>query len=837
MKLSTYKNSKYKILSICFLIGILILIIPLHIRKEIRKLPETGDILQLNIEMAVEQNNIQRDDPTEGSQNIHYTITVRNEAECAQIPVDTILVFDKSGSMRDLISDAKQAGITFIDRLDFAEDQAGIVTYNETAFLNQTLTNSQTDLVNAINSIYASGMTNIGDGIETATNELTSSRHNTAATPVIIIFTDGRANRPGNVNPRQYTIKKATEAKDAGIRIISIAYGTYADQDLMQQIASPGIDNYFWAETGIDMIRIYQAIAENLQGDSPDTQVSIDLSHIENIIDLESISSGGSLAYGELNWNLGTLQCQETAFLEFSLNVNNNARDLDIIDIIASATNSTGDTADSLNAVTTIHAPNFNIYKTDHQDEVMPGDHLDYIIEIQNLGTGNAYDVTVKDILPNEYFNLTYNSISNNGYIDENEEIITWDNEENGYVLDGSFQPIEEGWSNSLSLNFSGEVDENLDAGIYTLLNTVQLETANDYTQEAFDKTDVPYAPDLSITKQSDPPLYTYPEGELIYTLTIANNGNLDAHDITIRDDYDESNMSVNPNEGFVQNGIITWEVDELKIGESQMITYTALINDVINGNNVTIPNESVISSTEPDINEANNIALHEVIVTLVPVLTISKTSNKTTYEIDEEIEYTINIANHSNADAYNVTLEDAIPLEFDYREGSAKFNGEIYNNPQGTNTLIWDLGNLLIDQSIEFVFKLKPNDNCSEGNYINPATITWNNRNGEQQDPQSANCTISVVSGTSISETIDSSKHDSANTTQGENTILGNVLHWTNILSGSLVKAGEALVYLKTLLGFGLALPLPLMLLFESKQKSKKFSKSRKRRIKKRKK
>lgn len=60
------------------------------------------------------------------------------------------------------------------------------------ARLDQQLTQNGDLVKQAIDALSAGGSTNIAAGINTAQQELTSSRHNPAATPVIVLLSDGR---------------------------------------------------------------------------------------------------------------------------------------------------------------------------------------------------------------------------------------------------------------------------------------------------------------------------------------------------------------------------------------------------------------------------------------------------------------------------------------------------------------------------------------------------------------------------------------------------------------------------------------------------------------------
>ena len=59
------KDLRYKIVAVGFIIGLALLILPTPSIEEIEFLPETGEEAQLSIEITVDKNDIQRDDPSE----------------------------------------------------------------------------------------------------------------------------------------------------------------------------------------------------------------------------------------------------------------------------------------------------------------------------------------------------------------------------------------------------------------------------------------------------------------------------------------------------------------------------------------------------------------------------------------------------------------------------------------------------------------------------------------------------------------------------------------------------------------------------------------------------
>jgi len=94
--------------------------------------------------------------------------------------------------------------------------------------------------------------TNIGDGLKRAYFELTSERARSAAAKVIVLMSDGVPNRDegGEYNiaaAREYALRMARQAADAGMRIYTVSVGFESDRPLMQEIAALGHGQEFYA--------------------------------------------------------------------------------------------------------------------------------------------------------------------------------------------------------------------------------------------------------------------------------------------------------------------------------------------------------------------------------------------------------------------------------------------------------------------------------------------------------------------------------------------------------------------------------------------------------------
>lgn len=169
-------------------------------------------------------------------------------------PVDVMLALDRSGSMWGRpFADAQGAVKSFVDQMDLGADQVGLVSFNGTATVDHILTQNSTAVKSTVDTLLASGMTDIAEAINDAHDELTSSRRNSANQPVIILLSDGSQTVSGD------PLAEADQAKADGIHIITIGMG-YANTAVLQAIASSPAD-YFYAPTSADLEAIYRIIA------------------------------------------------------------------------------------------------------------------------------------------------------------------------------------------------------------------------------------------------------------------------------------------------------------------------------------------------------------------------------------------------------------------------------------------------------------------------------------------------------------------------------------------------------------------------------------------------
>ncbi|HEX6622132.1 MAG TPA: VWA domain-containing protein, partial [Pyrinomonadaceae bacterium] len=176
--------------------------------------------------------------------------------------LDVVLVIDRSGSMEGKrIADAKIAAKSFIDNLQLAVDQVGVVTFAGSGRLDQPLTRDGARAKAAVDAIPTEFTgTNIGAGITVARNELIGARHNPNSAPIMIVLSDGENNAGDPFAP-------AAAAQAAGIRVVSIGIAEAVPAD-MRRLASTPTDFYF-APSSEDLEWIYAVIAGSVCRNAP----------------------------------------------------------------------------------------------------------------------------------------------------------------------------------------------------------------------------------------------------------------------------------------------------------------------------------------------------------------------------------------------------------------------------------------------------------------------------------------------------------------------------------------------------------------------------------------
>lgn len=223
--------------------------------------------------------------PRGGEQSIFFTwpnrFTKNPRGGMCTTPVDTMLVFDRSGSMDvgkksppEPLTTAKNAATAYVDSANSA-DKIGVVSFANTASspIDQVLSSDHSSTKSALSAIVIGkdGLqnTNLGDALKAALAELQSVRHAASSKKVIVALTDGDANRPidpvrqsNGAYAEEYAATVAADARESGVEVYVIGLGAKINEVFLRDRIGGDGAHYFSAPTAESLQAIYKTISE-----------------------------------------------------------------------------------------------------------------------------------------------------------------------------------------------------------------------------------------------------------------------------------------------------------------------------------------------------------------------------------------------------------------------------------------------------------------------------------------------------------------------------------------------------------------------------------------------
>lgn len=189
---------------------------------------------------------------------VTVTLVVEGRCPTAPIPLDLVLVIDRSGSMEGpKLAAAQAAAVEFTAELDYATARVALVSFSSDPSLDQELTADRSAVAGAIARLAPWGGTDIGRAIAEAARELAGPRARAGAEPAIVLLTDGLPDSPRGARDA------AAAARDAGIALYTIGLGRDVDAALLRELAGAD-DRAFIAPTEAELGAVYAGIARRL---------------------------------------------------------------------------------------------------------------------------------------------------------------------------------------------------------------------------------------------------------------------------------------------------------------------------------------------------------------------------------------------------------------------------------------------------------------------------------------------------------------------------------------------------------------------------------------------
>jgi len=446
---------------------------------------------------------------------------------------------------------------------------------------------------------------------------------------------------------------------------------------------------------GVGETMNYIVVVRN-DGDAPAYNVTITETYD---INFEFISSSPLPDTGTDNvWTIGTILSGEEIVINITGRVLDAGETMLNNTVEYTSSNAGNGTA---NESTQVKYPSISIDKIPSSGTVDAGEEITYTITYSNPGDVELTNIIITDTYP-EY--TTFVSSSPSPSIDED----TW--------FINSLPPGSSGTITVILL-----VDGNAPNGTI-LINHVEITCDQNVGDMADAIVEVVAMPILSLSK-ADSPDPIDAGSELVYTITLSNNGNADATNVVVTDEYDNTMLVITDADGGVISGNhITWSISSLSPGDSISFNITATVKDtdvaltLYNFVNATCDEGAYAEDDEyTAVNPSETLSF--------PFLEILKEDNVDPVPYGGTIDYTITVRNIGDGDATNVVVEDVLG------EGLQYISAQPSPDSRNGNMLLWNIPSLVAGgtttihvyaKAISFGVLINyANATCDEGLYV----------------------------------------------------------------------------------------------------------------------
>jgi uncharacterized repeat protein (TIGR01451 family) len=237
----------------------------------------------------------------------------------------------------------------------------------------------------------------------------------------------------------------------------------------------------------------------------------------------------------------------------------------------------------------------------------------------------------------------------------------------------------------------------------------------------------------------------TYAGSLLTYTITVTNNGLIDAHGVVVTDvldsnvTYQSSSTSVPSVIPTITGNAVTANFGTLSAGSTVTVTIVVLVNaGAVPGG---ISNVSNVTSTDLNTGSPTQVTLPTAVLPATDLAIASIATTPAPNYVGANLVYTISATNSGPSDATGVVVTDTLPPLADISNISATTSVSGVTAVINGNVVTADFGNLASGATVTVTITVQPTKAAGNSSLTNMASIT-----GNEHDPDTTNNTLATT-------------------------------------------------------------------------------------------
>ncbi len=316
-------------------------------------------------------------------------------------------------------------------------------------------------------------------------------------------------------------------------------------------------------------------------------------------------------------------------------------------------------------STTVISLPNLTIRKSAATSGNAPGDTITYSLVYGNTGSDTATSFSVIDTVPGNTTYLAGSVTGTGASFNTNRITVT--------------RPTLAVYDTGNVVTFKVRVNSPLPAGNTIILNKAYAAASNATTVSDTESVNIYAKPNYASSSKTHVDVdggFAVPADTIYYTITVRNTGTANASTVTVTDTVPQHvtilTSTINPS-ASVSGRIITFNPFAVNVGDSVQLTYNVQIDSTI-PNQVAAINRAFIRGNGDSVEVTDSF-----MPVNRPLMTMTKSANRTTAKPGDTIVYSITYSNIGTAPATFVTVTDVQPDNTTYVPNSVSIN----NNPK----------------------------------------------------------------------------------------------------------------------------------------------------------